>query len=84
MSSTCETFCFITIPISEANTDVDLRIADRPRVNVGITLEEDVRKIWEKSKDKYYEAADVVYQTDRKTIEEEIEELKRIISDRTE
>ena len=61
-----------------------VRIADRPRVNVGITLEEDIREIWEKSKDKYYAAADVVYQTDRKTIEEEIEELKRIISDRTE
>ncbi len=61
-----------------------VRIADRPRVNVGITLEEDVRAIWEKSKDKYNAAADVVYQTDKKNIEEEVKELKKIISDRME
>ena len=59
-----------------------VRIADRPRVNVGTTLEGDIREIWEKSKDKYYAAADVVYETDKKSIEEEVKELKEIISDR--
>ena len=61
-----------------------VRKADRPRVNIGTTLEEDIRAIWEKSKDKYYEAADVIYQTDEKSIEEEVEELKKIISDHME
>ena len=61
-----------------------VKIADRPRVNVGITLEEDIRAIWEKSKDKYYAAADFVYETDAKSIEEEVKELKKIISDRME
>ena len=61
-----------------------VRIADRPRVNVGITLEEDVRAIWEKSKDKYYAAADLVYQTDGKSIDDEVKELKRHILERME
>ena len=55
--------------------------ADRPRVNVGTTLEEDIRKMWQTSKDKYVNAADFVYQTDQKSIEEEIWELRRIVLD---
>jgi len=53
--------------------------ADRPRVNVGTTLEEDIRMMWETSKDKYTNAADIVYQTDQKNIEEEIRELKQMV-----
>ena len=56
-----------------------VKIADRPRVNVDTTLEEDVRAIWENAKDKYYAAADIVYPTDQKSIEVEVEELKKII-----
>jgi shikimate kinase len=55
--------------------------ADRPRVNVGTTLEEDIRKMWQTSKDKYYNAADIVYHTDQKNIEEEIRELKQMVLD---
>ena len=55
--------------------------ADRPRVNVGTTLEEDIRKMWQTSKDKYNNAADFVYQTDQKNIEEEILELKQVVLD---
>ena len=57
-----------------------VKAADRPRVNEGTTLEEDVRTIWETSKDKYLKAADLVYKTDQKSIDEEIKELKQIIS----
>ena len=56
-----------------------VKVADRPRVNVGTSLEEDVRQIWNKSKNKYYSAADVVYDTDQKSIEEEVAELKQIV-----
>jgi shikimate kinase len=55
--------------------------ADRPRVNVGTTLEEDIRMMWHTSKDKYTHAADLVYQTDQKVIEEEIRELKQVVLD---
>ena len=60
-----------------------VKIADRPRVNVGTTLEEDVRAIWENAKDKYYAAADIVYPTDQKSLEDEVEELTKIILDNT-
>jgi shikimate kinase len=56
-----------------------VRSADRPRVNPGTTLEEDIRQIWKKSKKKYYDAADIVYRAEGKSIEEEVEELKDMI-----
>jgi hypothetical protein len=37
--------------------------------------------MWQASKNEYYEAADIVYQTDQKSIEEEIWELKRMVLD---
>ena len=55
--------------------------ADRPRVNVGSTLEDDIRMMWATFKDKYYNAADVVYKTDQKDIQEEIRELKEVVLD---
>jgi shikimate kinase len=54
--------------------------ADRPRVNVGTSVEEDIRMIWEKSRHKYFRAADIVYTTDQKSIDEEVQELKKLIS----
>ncbi len=69
-----------------ANLDEIIRrvkIADRPRVNTGTTLEEDVRAIWAKSKKKYFDAADIVYETDDKPIDQCISELKTIIENRT-
>jgi shikimate kinase len=56
-----------------------VRAADRPRVNPGTTLEEDIQMIWESSREKYYRAADIVYQIDQKSVEKEVEELKEII-----
>ena len=60
-----------------------VKLADRPRVNVGTSIEEDIRLIWQKSKDKYYDAADVVYATDQKSIDEEVRELIDIIDRHT-
>jgi shikimate kinase len=58
-----------------------VKLADRPRVNVGTTVEEDIRMIWQKSRDRYYGAADLVYATDQKSIGEEVRELKQIVLD---
>ena len=58
-----------------------VKLADRPRVNVGTTVEEDIRLIWQKSKDKYYQAADLVYATDQKSIAEEVQELAQLVTD---
>ena len=57
-----------------------MALADRPRVNPGVTLEEDIRMMWEKSRDKYYAAADYVYRTEGKDLQTEVEELASLIS----
>jgi len=56
-----------------------VKIADRPRVNTGTTLEEDVRAIWAASENKYMDAADIVYKTEGKSIGQCISELIAII-----
>ena len=53
--------------------------ADRPRVNAGVSLEEDLRIMYEQSYDKYLAAADVIYRTDQKTVDEEVQDMKKII-----
>jgi shikimate kinase len=58
-------------------------IADRPRVNTGTTLEEDVRAIWAASENKYRDAADIVYETDGKSIDLCESELMSIIEKHT-
>jgi shikimate kinase len=53
-----------------------VRGADRPRVNPGVSLEEDLRRIWSSSAHLYRESADLIYRTDSgRKIEEEVEEL---------
>lgn len=57
-----------------------VRLNDRPRVNLGTTIEEDLTKIWGTHQDLYYSFADIVYQTDQgKTIPEEVNELLKIL-----
>jgi len=58
-----------------------VRAADRPRVNVGTTLEEDLRTIWSESEEKYRRAADLTFDTDGKSVEEVVAELKPAICD---
>jgi shikimate kinase len=58
-----------------------VRAADRPRVNVGTTLEEDLRTIWSESEEKYRRAADLTFDTGTKSIEEVVAELKPAVSD---
>ncbi len=49
---------------------------DRPRVNPGATLEQDLSLLWKKFKHVYYAAADLVYRTDRnRTVKQEADEI---------
>ncbi|MBM4331051.1 MAG: hypothetical protein FJ117_07450 [Deltaproteobacteria bacterium] len=53
---------------------------DRPRVNVGTSLEEDLKKIWEEHRDLYLNFADIIYNTDRgKTVSAEANELQGML-----
>jgi len=70
--------------IIHLNTPLDVLIervrrADRPRVHASTTLEEDVHRIWTESSSKYLEAADIVYETAQKSLQDEVSELKQII-----
>jgi shikimate kinase len=53
-----------------------VRLADRPRVNIGTSLQQDLEKIWSEAGDKYRQAADLVYSTENKKIDEIVGELK--------
>jgi len=57
-----------------------VRHNDRPRVNPGVSLEEDLNRIWQTSQDLYLSFATVIYRTDEgKTPQEEAKELKDIV-----
>jgi shikimate kinase len=60
-----------------------VRKADRPRVNPGVSLEEDLERIWSTAGHLYRVAADVTYRTDAgKSLEEEVAELLNILTSR--
>lgn len=57
-----------------------VRVNDRPRVNTGTSLEEDLAQIWGNHKDLYLGWADVLYRTDEgKSVAEEVEDLVGIL-----
>ncbi len=68
----------ILLEVSEAELVRRVRTADRPRVNMGTTIEEDIHLMWSGEQSKYYEAADVVYRAEGKSIEEEVKDLQRL------
>ncbi len=68
----------ILLEVSEAELVRRVRAADRPRVNPGATLEEDIHLMWSRDRSKYYEAADAVYCAEGKLIEDEVEDLLRL------
>lgn len=58
-----------------------VRKKDRPRVNPGTTLEEDLEKIWREHKDLYLSFADIVYETGKgKSVAAETGELLQILN----
>jgi len=57
-----------------------VRRADRPRVNTGAHLEEDLERIWADAGHLYRQAAEVVYRTDSgKEVETEVTDLLAIV-----
>ena len=70
-------FILLTAPVDELIRRVE--DAQRPRVNARASLEEDLRIIWETAKEKYQAAADMVYDTHGKTIDQTVVELKTLI-----
>ncbi|MFO7706925.1 MAG: shikimate kinase [Desulfobacterales bacterium] len=58
-----------------------VRRADRPRVNAGASLEEDLEKIWSESAETYRRAADRIHSTEGKGVEQVVEELKPVLRD---
>ncbi len=60
-----------------------VRAADRPRVNAGVSLEDDLERIWTSAADRYRASADVVYRTDAgRTVDEEVDELVTLLAGR--
>lgn len=58
-----------------------VRRADRPRVNPGTSLEEDLQKIWSASSHLYRQTADLIYRTDgAKDIEVEVSDVLALLS----
>ena len=60
-----------------------VRRADRPRVTSGLTLEEELQRLWSSAEPLYRKAADVSYRTDLgRDVEAEAEDLELMIRQR--
>jgi shikimate kinase len=60
-----------------------VRRADRPRVNPGVSLEEDLQRIWSTSCHLYRQSADLVYRTDQgRDLETEVSDVLCLLADR--
>ncbi len=59
------------------------RKADRPRVHPGVSIEEDLHRIWSTSGHLYRQSADIVYRTDQgKNIDVEVSDLLATLAPR--
>ncbi len=60
-----------------------VRKADRPRVNPGVSLEEDLERIWASAAHLSRGCADIIYPVDRgKSVAEEVQEIWGILQER--
>jgi shikimate kinase len=60
-----------------------VRGADRPRVTPGLTLEEELRRLWSSAEPLYRQAADLSYRTDLgRDVEAEAKDLELMIRQR--
>jgi len=60
-----------------------VRRADRPRVNPGVTLEEDLARLWGSAEPLYRKAADLTYRTDTGLdVDAEVDDLARLLKER--
>lgn len=65
----------ILLEVSTEELIERVRHADRPRVNAGTTLEADIVKMWTEHAPTYRAAAQLVYRSEGKTIDQEVDEL---------
>jgi shikimate kinase len=73
----------ILLEADQATLAGRVRQADRPRVNPGASLEEDLERIWSTAGHLYRQAADVVYRTDcGKDIDAEVADLLLFVAER--
>jgi shikimate kinase len=57
-----------------------VREADRPRVNPGVSLEEDLERIWSSAAHLYRGAADIIYHVDQgKSLAEEVQDICNLL-----
>jgi len=57
-----------------------VRRADRPRVNPGVSLEEDLDRIWSTAAHLYRGGADIIYRADQgKSVPEEVEDIYNLL-----
>ena len=67
-------FILLTAPIKTLVNRAEKN--DRPRVNLGTSLERDLSLIWKKYRDRYQRAADFTYRTGgKKSVKQEAEEI---------
>ena len=60
-----------------------VRRIDRPRVNPGVSLEEDLQRLWSTASHLYRQAADIIYRSDAgKPVEVEVDELLGLLAAR--
>jgi shikimate kinase len=70
----------ILLEVDISNLPERLRDNDRPRVNPGVSMEEDLAWMWEKHKHIYEGFADIIYPTDRgKSVMEEAQDLLALL-----
>ncbi len=69
----------VLLEVTEEELARRVRTADRPRVNPGTSLEEDIHRLWSTESEKYYAAADLVYRAEGKAIAQEVEELLALL-----
>ena len=57
-----------------------VRQADRPRVNPGVSLEEDLERIWSSAAHLYRGCADIIYRVDQgKSVSEEVQDIYNLL-----
>jgi shikimate kinase len=69
---------------SDLSTLADrVRKADRPRVNPGVSLAEDLQRIWSSAAHLYRLCADIIYRTDQgKAVSQEVREIEDILAEK--
>ncbi|HKK48637.1 MAG TPA: shikimate kinase [Alkalispirochaeta sp.] len=69
----------VLLEASEAELIHRVARADRPRVNSGADLSEDVHRLWSLHAETYRSAADLIFSTEGKELSDEVAELEHLI-----